>query len=206
MIFLNTFGTVIPDMPRTKQFNEEEVLNKAMELFWEKGFHATSMQDLVNHLGINRASIYDTYGGKNELFDKAFQNYRAISLASLKSIFDSESDVKRGFRKLFQMVIDDVKTKSCQKGCFVVNTITELVPGDEVLHEKLRQNSENTEHLFASYIQKGIDDGNIKASKNPQSIAFALFTFFSGLRVMTKVEKNPKKLSEMVEVGLSILD
>ncbi|MFS4493036.1 TetR/AcrR family transcriptional regulator [Maribacter sp. 2308TA10-17] len=203
---MNTFGTVIPDMPRTKQFNEEEVLNKAMELFWEKGFHATSMQDLVNHLGINRASIYDTYGGKNELFDKAFQNYRDISLASLKDIFDSESYVKRGFRKLFQMVIDDVKTKSCQKGCFVVNTITELVPGDEVLREKLRQNSENTEHLFASYIQNGIDDGNIKASKNPQSIAFALFTFFSGLRVMTKVEKNPKKLSEMVEVGLSILD
>ena len=44
-------------MPRTKQFNEEEVLNKAMELFWEKGFHATSIQDLVSHLGINRASL-----------------------------------------------------------------------------------------------------------------------------------------------------
>ncbi|TMM59561.1 TetR/AcrR family transcriptional regulator [Maribacter algarum] len=193
-------------MPRTKQFNEAEVLHKAMELFWEKGFHATSMQDLVNHLGINRASIYDTYGGKNELFDKAFQNYRTISLASLKSIFDSESDVKKGFRKLFQMVIDDVKTQGCQKGCFVVNTITELVPGDTVLLEKLKQNAANTEGLFEQYIQRGIDDGHIDASKNPKAIAFTLFTLFSGLRVTSKVEQNSKKLNEMVEVGLSILD
>ena len=59
-------------MPRTKQFNEEEILKKAMELFWEKGFHATSIQDLVAHLGINRASLYDTFGGKEELFKKAF--------------------------------------------------------------------------------------------------------------------------------------
>ena len=193
-------------MPRTKQFNEEEVLNKAMELFWEKGFHATSMQDLVNHLGINRASIYDTYGGKNMLFDKAFQNYRDTSLATLNEILISEVDVKEGFRKLFQMVIDDVESDACQKGCFVVNTITELVPGDNALQEKLRQNSSNTEQIFASYIQKGIHNGDIKTSKNPQTIAFTLFTLFSGLRVMTKVEKSQKKLSQMVEIGLSILD
>lgn len=203
---MNTFGTVIPEMPRTKQFNEEEVLNKAMELFWEKGFHATSMQDLVNHLGINRASIYDTFGGKNMLFDKAFQNYRDTSLTSLKKILSAEVDVKEGFRKLFQMAIDDVETDACQKGCFVVNTITELVPGDDILQEKLRQHSANTELLFAAYIQKGIDDGTIKVSKNPQTIAFTLFTLFSGLRVMTKVEKNQEKLGEMIEVGLSILD
>ena len=63
-------------MPRTKQFDEKEVLKNAMELFWEKGFHATSIQDLVSHLGINRASLYDTYGGKDELFNTAFETYR----------------------------------------------------------------------------------------------------------------------------------
>ena len=54
-------------MPRVKQFNEDEVLNKAMELFWKKGYNATSMQDIVDYLGINRASLYSTFGGKKNL-------------------------------------------------------------------------------------------------------------------------------------------
>ncbi|MEL6975424.1 MAG: helix-turn-helix domain-containing protein, partial [Bacteroidota bacterium] len=74
-------------MPRTKQFDEKEVLKKAMELFWEKGFHATSIQDLVSHLGINRASLYDTFGGKDELFNTAFESYRHQAGDFLKTIF-----------------------------------------------------------------------------------------------------------------------
>lgn len=193
-------------MPRTKQFNEEEVLNKAMELFWRKGFHATSIQDLVVFLGINRASIYDTYGGKSALFDKAFQNYREINFESLRTLLLAEPDVKKGFRKLFQLAIEDIRTDALRKGCFVVNTITELVPGDPVLLDKLKLNSANAEQLFTSYIQKGIEQGNIDASKNAKAIAFTLFTLFNGLRVLAKVEQNSQKLTEMVDTGLSILD
>lgn len=193
-------------MPRTKQFDEKEVLNKAMELFWEKGFHATSIQDLVSHLGINRASIYDTYGDKTTLFDRAFEQYRNLSFESLQNILHSETDVKKGFQKLFQLVIDDVKSGDCSKGCFVVNTITELVPGDSVLQEKLVENSARTEQLFAEYIRKGIQSGHLTTTKNPEDIAFTLFTLFSGLRVMSKIEQNPKKLKNMVVTGLAILD
>ena len=63
-------------MPRVKRFNENKVLSNATELFWEQGYHATSIQDLVSHLGINRGSLYDTYGGKNNCFTKHF-NYIA---------------------------------------------------------------------------------------------------------------------------------
>lgn len=193
-------------MPRTKQFDEQEVLKKAMELFWEKGFHATSMQDLVDYLGINRASIYDTYGGKNSLFDKAFQNYRKMGSESVRTIFEAEPNVKKGFTKLFNTAIEEARTDTCKKGCFVVNTITELVPGDETLHKKLQQHTANTQHIFAEYIRKGIAAGTVKTSKDPETIAFTLFTLFSGLRVMAKVEENPKKLQEMIAIGLSVLD
>lgn len=177
-----------------------------MELFWEKGFHATSIQDLVSHLGINRASIYDTYGDKTTLFDRAFENYRNLSFESLQHILNSEGDVKKGFRKLFQLVIDDVKTGNCSKGCFVVNTITELVPGDSMLQEKLIENSKKTEAFFATYIRNGIDNGTLTTTKNPETMAFALFTLFSGLRVMAKVEQDIEKLNETIDVGLTILD
>ena len=193
-------------MPRTKQFNEEEILIKAMELFWEKGFHATSMQDLVSHLGINRASLYDTFGGKEELFNRAFAHYRSISKDMLTALFESEEHVKAGFQKLFDAVIKETMEDSCRKGCFVVNTITELIPGDESLLQVLCENKTNVETLFSNYIQKGINNGEFATSLDAESTASMLFTFYNGLRVVTKVESNPKKLKAMVGTALSVLD
>ena len=193
-------------MPRTKQFDEKEVLQKAMELFWEKGFHATSIQDLVSHLGINRASLYDTYGGKEELFDQAFQYYRTTNGAIVKTLFEKESSVKKGLKVLFVKAIQQSVQDECKKGCFVVNTATELIPGDEAIHKALRDNTENSQKLFIDYVQKGIDAGEISSSKNAASIGLMLFTLYNGLQVLAKIETDPKKYRNMVEAGLSVLD
>lgn len=193
-------------MPRVKQFNEKEILNKAMELFWEKGFHATSMQNLVSHLGINRASLYDTFGGKEELFNKAFTQYRSVTGNMLKAMFDREDSVRTGLKKLFDIAIEEALTDKARKGCFVVNTTTELIPGDEAIHKVLSDNKTNVEGLFINYVQKGIDRGEFSPSKNAESIGLMLFTLYSGMRVLAKVDSNPDKLNSMVQAGLSVLD
>ncbi|KQC30337.1 TetR/AcrR family transcriptional regulator [Flagellimonas eckloniae] len=193
-------------MPRIKQFDEKEILNKAMELFWEKGFHATSIQSLVSHLGINRASLYDTFGGKDELFNRAFEEYRNTAGKQLKSIFDKESTVREGIKKLFDVAIEEAITDEARKGCFVVNTTTELIPGDEALRKVIQDNNINVQRLFINYIQKGIDKGEFKASKDAKSIGLMLFTLYSGLRVVAKVDAAPNKLRLMVNAGLSVLD
>lgn len=193
-------------MPRTKQFNEKEVLKKAMELFWEKGFHATSMQNLVSCLGINRASLYDTFGGKEELFNRAFAEYRSSTQEMLKKLFENEESVKKGLTKLFDKAIEEAKTDTCRKGCFVVNTTTELIPGDEEIHQVLEQNKSDIENLFTSYIQKGIDEGQFHPSQDARSIGLMLYTLYSGLRVVAKVDTNPNKLRATVQTALTILD
>lgn len=193
-------------MPRAKQFCEEETLKKAVELFWEKGFHATSMQDLVSHLGINRASLYDTYGGKEELFDKAFAQYRKSASDWLEELFNKEPSVKLGFKRLFETAIEEATTDSCRKGCFVVNTATELIPGNSKIETVLLDHKEYVEKLFSSYVQKGIDDGEIVSSKSAEEIGIMLYTFYNGLRVVSKVDVNPEKLQKAVNSGLSILD
>lgn len=192
-------------MPRTKQFNEEEVLKKAMELFWEKGFHATSIQDLVSHLGINRASLYDTFGGKDILFDKAFAHYRKGATDWLNGIFESAETVKGGFQKLFDSAIKESVEDECRRGCFVVNTTTELVPGDEDLLKVLSENKSNLESLFLLQIQKGIDSGEFASSMDAKGVASMIFTFYNGLRVVAKVDPNPIELKKMVEAALSVL-
>ncbi|MFD2100532.1 TetR/AcrR family transcriptional regulator [Flagellimonas iocasae] len=193
-------------MPRTKQFNEEEILKKAMELFWERGFHATSIQNLVTCLGINRASLYDTFGGKEELFNKVFTYYRKKNGDTLRSTLEQEKSVKAGFCRLFEDAIEKAQTDTAQKGCFVVNTTTELIPGDETIHNALRENKENAERIFIEHIKKGIESGEIDASKDAESIGPMLFALFSGLQVMAKVDPDPNKLRKLVKSGLSVLD
>ncbi|MEM8845823.1 MAG: TetR/AcrR family transcriptional regulator [Bacteroidota bacterium] len=193
-------------MPRTKQFDEKEVLNKAVELFWEKGFHATSMQDLVCHLGINRASLYDTFGGKEQLFKKAFQEYRSSSGNMVKLLLTKESSVRAGFEKLFNFAIEESVNDESRKGCFVVNTTTELIPGDETIQNILCENLENVAGMFASVIQDGIDRGEIDGSKNAKDIGLMLFTFYNGFRVVSKIDTDSEKLKSMVSTALSVLD
>ncbi len=193
-------------MPRTKQFNEEEILKKAMELFWERGFHATSIQNLVTCLGINRASLYDTFGGKEELFNKVFEHYRKTNGDVVRSTFNQEKSVKAGFCRLFEEAIEKAQTDTARKGCFVVNTTTELIPGDKTIQKVLRENKENLENIFIDHIKKGIETGEMDASKDAESIGPMLFALLSGLQVMAKVDPDPNKLRKLARSGLSVLD
>ena len=88
-------------MPRTKLFDEEEVLKKAMCLFWKNGYYATSIQDLVDYLGVNRASLYDTYGGKKELLEKAYLHCCKTSRDAQKTFLELHDDVKVGLKNCF---------------------------------------------------------------------------------------------------------
>jgi len=146
-------------MPRVKLFNEEETLTKAMNLFWKKGYHATSVQDLVDYLGINRASLYCTYGGKKELFDKAFGKYRKINSEGVAAFLNTRSDVKQGLRSLFETAIDESIADTDNKGCFVVNATTELIPGDEKIQASLQENKKTMEGIYHGFLLSGQQNG-----------------------------------------------
>ena len=193
-------------MPRVKLFDENKVLSKATELFWKKGYHATSIQDLVNHLGINRGSLYDTYGGKKKLFDKAFQLYRTTNSNDVAAFFENQNEVKNGFRALFEMGINESISDKDKKGCFVVNTTTELIPGEKELLEILQENKKIFERLFYNFLLKGQQSGEISKSKNIKTISHLFYTFYNGLKVVAKVQSEPKELLNSVDEILMLLD
>lgn len=193
-------------MPRVKTFDEKVVLEQAMELFWKKGYHATSIQDLVNHLGINRASLYDTYGGKEALFKKAFDHYRVTNSTMTKNFLYAEENIRKGFRSLFQMAIQQAAEDAQRKGCFVVNTTTELTPGSTSTSAILKENKDYFENLFHTYLLKGQQSGQLSSTINLKAIANLFFIFYNGMRVTTKVEVNPEELMTSVDELLSLLD
>ncbi|MDQ1142393.1 TetR/AcrR family transcriptional regulator [Pedobacter agri] len=105
-------------MARTKVFNEAEVLDRAMNLFWEKGYHATSAQDLVDGLGISRSSLYDTYGDKHSLFVMALKRYREERIDPVIQGVNSADDIEAYIRFIFEAVKEDALRRIPIKGLF----------------------------------------------------------------------------------------
>ncbi|GAA5523452.1 TetR/AcrR family transcriptional regulator [Aliifodinibius salicampi] len=193
-------------MPRAKLFDEKEVLIKAMNLFWKNGYYDTSAQDLVDELGISRSSLYDTFGGKKQLFEKAFQLYRDENLKAVSQLLASHKDVKVGFLALFEKAIEESKKDKEAKGCFVVNTTAELVPNDHSFLKDLQENQQKFVETFRGYLKEGVEKGQIPADKELEAIARLFYTFYSGLKIVSKVSFNEQETLQSVENLLSILD
>ena len=175
-------------MPKFKLFDEKEVLEKAMNLFWKKGYYATSIQDLVSYLGINRASLYDTYGGKKSLFEKTFLHYTTASRDAQKKFLDSHDDIRIGLKKLFDLAIQQSNLDEDNKGCFAVNSTVEFIPNEKDFSSLAHENKRQFEEIFCNYLLLGVERNQISADKNLQAIATLFFTFYNGLKVVTKVD------------------
>lgn len=193
-------------MPRAKQFDETEVLHKAMELFWKKGYHDTSITDLIACLGISNASIYNTFGGKKQLFDRAFQHYRSTSLEGLENFLISQTDVREGLRMIFSRIIAEDLNDADVKGCFVVNSTTELLPQDTQLQTIIAQYKEDMLASFYDFLKKGVEHGQISAEKDIHTISRLLFTLMMGLRVEGKMQANAAESQASIEAVLGLLD
>ena len=153
-------------MPRVKQFNEEEVLERAMELFWKQGYNGTSMQELVDHLGINRASLYNTFGDKKALFDRAFAQYRANSQNNVKACLKPGQSLRENLLAMYTMVVDGALGDGEAKGCFVVNATAELHPENTCLKDRLAEHKRGMEARLLELLKAGAENGEIPLTKD----------------------------------------
>lgn len=193
-------------MGRQKEFDREEVLQKAMELFWKNGYHATSMQELVDHLGIHRASIYDAFGNKQKLYEEAFALYREKNVKYLQRFLNEQSEPKIGLRKLLIETLDESLNDADRKGCFAVNCIGEYLPSNMEFVGELLDNKKNFESIIIDFLKKGKASGQLDATLNLKSFASFLYTFFSGLKVITKMNQNRAEMLRNIDLALGHLD
>jgi len=193
-------------MPKTKLFNEDDVLSKALDIFWKKGYYATSMQDLVNHLGISRSSLYSIFECKRTLFDKALEQYCSINKNDTREFLQNQKNVKAGLSRLFEIAISESISDIDRKGCFVVNTTTELISRDRKIQDVLAENRSDFEEIFHEFLLSGKKSGEISKEKNLDVIASLIYTFYSGIKVVAKIEPDRKKLNSSVSILLSLLN
>ncbi|MEK4670955.1 TetR/AcrR family transcriptional regulator [Niallia sp. FSL R7-0271] len=191
-------------MARNKEFDENEVLRKAMELFWIQGYEKTSMQDLVKYMGIHRRSLYDTFGDKHTLFIKALDHYNEIITTRIENEVIQQHTVKDAIKQLFNMII--VRDKQQLVGCLTVNTAVELSLHDEQAAEKVTESFSMTELLLNNLVQKGQTAGEISKHLDAKKTSEFLHNSLVGLRVMTKTTDDTEKLNNIIDMTLSVLD
>lgn len=175
-------------------------------LFWEKGYYDTSLKDLIAFLGISNASIYHTFGGKKQLFNKAFAYYRSMQAEGLAQFLGTQTDIRAGLIQVFQKIITDDREDEACKGCFIVNTSTELIPADPHIQAVVKSHQDSIEEIFLNFLKSGVDSGQIASDKNLVVMARLLYTLMTGLRVIGKSKPDPEESTASVEAVLSLLD
>ncbi|RFM26476.1 TetR/AcrR family transcriptional regulator [Deminuibacter soli] len=192
-------------MARTKEFDEKEVLDKAVNLFWEKGYDATSAQDLVDALGISRSSLYDTFGDKRALFIQALRYYQQTKSNVMIAQLDAATDEAATIRNLFKAIVEETGSEAVVKGCFMVNTGVELSLHDAEINALVKNNNDGVEDALTRIIQRGQDKGVFTRKKTARSLAHFLFNNISGLRVAARSGVSKRVMEETIDVVLSAL-
>lgn len=184
-------------MARNKEFNPEEKLERARDLFWEKGYQATSMQDLVSQMKINRGSLYDTYGDKHQLFLESIDNYATKTFAEYKLIAQSEQDSLVAIEKIIRKAID--RSFEQEKLCLIVKSSFEMAPLDEKIKSKLVQLNDRLIIIIEELIAIGQDNGKISTSQNTSDLAYFVVGSLAGLWQMKALYNNKQMLLHMAK-------
>ncbi|MED3397765.1 TetR/AcrR family transcriptional regulator [Bacillus wiedmannii] len=192
-------------MARTREFDEDQVLDAAMQLFWEKGYEATSLSDLTSRMGIQRPSIYSTFGDKKELFEAALRKYTMSRASDIRNKLQSHSSVKESFSIFFADVVNEEYAGDLSKGCFCINTMVELAPHDERFEILTREHQMYLAVIFQETIERGIQSGELEVNTDAKSLAQALIVALIGLTVMMKSRPQRTFVDNVIATTLTLL-
>ncbi|WP_394773964.1 TetR/AcrR family transcriptional regulator [Flavobacterium sp.] len=193
-------------MARTKEFNEDQALDKAIEIFWHKGYNGTSAQDLVTHLGLSRSSLYDTFGDKQKLFAQSLQRYQKNAQNQIVELFEKSDNIKETLHDIFKQAIIESLEDRITKGCFMVNSSVELAMHDEEIAKIVKNNSQIMDEVFTKAVQKGQDSGQISKNLDARTLARFIFNNYSGIRVLARAGERDKQVyDDIVKAMFSIL-
>ncbi|WP_316800426.1 TetR/AcrR family transcriptional regulator [Pedobacter frigidisoli] len=191
---------------RTKDFDEEEILRKAINIFWEKGYHATSIHDLIEGLGIGRSSIYHAFGDKHTLFLKALELYQYGGTAKIVKTLGEAPSLKLGIRALLNGVVDDVYGDASPQGCFKVNSGVEVAAQDNAVNKLVYDDDLLIENALYQAFEKGKQNGEISDSKDSLALARFFCNTISGMRVYAKFRTERAFFEDIVKTALSVLE
>ncbi|URJ52515.1 TetR/AcrR family transcriptional regulator [Paenibacillus polymyxa] len=192
-------------MVRPREFDEDQALDAAMRIFWEKGFEATSLSDLTSKMGIQRPSIYAAFGDKKQLFEAALRKYTQSHAAYVRSRLQSNSSVKEAFYNFFGGVVAEEYEDGPNRGCFCINTMVELAPHDEKFEILTKEHQMYLSAVFQETLERGIRSGELEASMDARALAHTMVSLLIGITVMMKSRPERSFVDHSVATALMLL-
>ena len=192
-------------MGRHKQFDESDVLDTAGEVFWAKGYGATSTRDLARETGLTSTSLYHSFGDKRAMYVRVLNRYLDKTLRARLTRLSKQSPRKAISNFLKEMVQASLGD-DLHRGCMLVNTAIEATADDLDLQQIVAEETRLIEGFFLQHVQAGQAQGEIDRSKDPQDLARALLAILMGMRVLARIRPEKTLLEGLVRPALSMLD
>jgi TetR/AcrR family transcriptional repressor of nem operon len=190
-------------LPRTREFDQEQVLEAALQAFWQKGYEATSLTDLLEATGLARQSLYNAFGDKRALFLASLRRYADVGIGRLAEALEGGS-VRAAIRAVFEDALHCVQRN---QGCFLVNASTELLPRDGEVGRLVASTMARQERAFADALRRGVREGELHLTpRRIEQTARFLVAALQGLRVMVKATPGSPALQDVVAVALRGID
>jgi TetR/AcrR family transcriptional repressor of nem operon len=192
-------------MAGVKQFDRVDVLERAMAVFWRNGYQATSIQDLVEATGINRGSLYTTFGDKRGLFLAVLEHYShrfaEPMMAELR-----DPDPRRAIERMLEAIVRRNRDSRWPRGCLYTNTSLECPGAGDDISRKMGELMAQQESAIYQVLRRAQADGSIERGQDSRALARFFVGVAHGLNVVNKASPNPAMLKDMVSVAMRVWD
>jgi len=197
-----TIGT---DMARNRQFDERQALVAAMLVFWEKGYEATSIQDLEDAMGLRRTSIYNAFGNKRALFERVMACYKESVMAALFADMDGAPDIREGVRRLLNGALNIHFDEANPGGCLVVLSLLESGQHDAQSKASMQQAIHDLKQALQSRLNRAKKAGELAAGLDAAATATTIATTMTGMMVMGKANFTRAALKKTINQVVGLL-
>ncbi|WP_435609432.1 TetR/AcrR family transcriptional regulator [Pseudomonas knackmussii] len=189
-------------MAGVKQFDEDQALERALEVFWQQGFAATSMQDLAQATGVLRGSLYNAYGDKQAMFLEVFRRYQERFFVAVRELLASQP-ADEALAAFFDFIIESMTSGDPSRGCLTTKTATDETAMAEPIREALRAFLDGLEALLHERFDQ--DDARALLNLEPDLAARLVVTLTRGIVVIERVYQDPQRLREAANALLAVL-
>lgn len=193
-------------MARPREFDTEAALDRAMDVFWSKGYEATSLDDLCVATGLSRSSLYATFGSKRNLLLQTVDRYSESRTPNLAAVLARPLPIREAVGALLGQFIDQIVAGPGRRGCFLGNCAAELPRHDRGALARVRQGLARTEATFRDALARAKERGEISSSTDVDALARFLISAFQGLRLIGKANPDRAVLEDIAKTILCCLD
>lgn len=185
-------------------YDDSNIIKKAQEVFWKKGYSASSLSDLQKATGAGAGTFYNTFkGGKKEIFEKAIED-RRLTFAAFKNELDKSVYPLELIKDFYRSIAYTDNNKHL-KGCIIANTVVEMTFIDEKLEHSAVQILKEVELMYKQVLENEKKKGNLKTQTDPEILARYLITFWCGLNTLRRMYPNKTILKEQIEMQLAVI-